>query len=93
MTNYEFKRMAAAIESFGGGFFQSLVPAFKKADPVNRIILLKAFKQMNKADLYLPGGAHYEDEESTPSFKLSELQECDERSRMWARENIPGIQL
>ena len=30
MTNYEFKRMAAAIESFGGGFFQSLVPAFNK---------------------------------------------------------------
>jgi hypothetical protein len=24
---------------------------------------------------------------------MSELQECDERSRMWARENIPGIQL
>ena len=34
MTNYEFKRMAAAIESFGGGFFQSLVPAFNKADVI-----------------------------------------------------------
>ena len=93
MTNYEFKRMAAAIESFGGGFFQSFATCLQKADPINKVILLEAFRKMNKADLYLPGGAHYEDEESTPSFKLSELQDCDERSRMWARENIPRIQL
>ena len=61
MTNYEFKRMAAAIESFGGGFFQSLVPAFNKADVINREILLEAFKQMEGSDKYLPGGIHYDD--------------------------------
>ena len=48
---------------------------------------------MKYSDLYLPGGAHYEDEESTPSFKMSELEECDERAKMWAKENLPGIQL
>ena len=55
--------------------------------------MLEAFRKMNKADLYLPGGVHYEDEESTPSFKMSELQKCDEQARMWAKENLPGIQL
>ena len=93
MSPFEYRRIVKSLETFGGGFFQSFATCLQKADPINKEILLKAFKQMNKADLYLPGGVHYEDEESTPSFKMSELQECDERSRMWARENIPGIQL
>ena len=93
MSPYEYRRIVNALETFGGGFFQSFAKCLQKADPINKVILLEAFRKMNKADLYLPGGAHYEDEESTPSFKMSELQKCDEQARMWAKENLPGIQL
>ena len=78
MTNYEFKRMAAAIESFGGGFFQSLVPAFNKADAINREILLEAFKQMEGSNKYLPGGIHYDD--VTPEFGPSDLDLLQEHT-------------
>ena len=93
MSPFEYRRIVKALEIFGGGFFKSFATCLQKADPINKVILLEAFRKMNKADLYLPGGAHYEDEESMPSFKISELQECDERAKMWARENLPGIQL
>ena len=93
MSPYEYRRIVNALETFGGGFFQSFAKCLQKADPINKVILLEAFRKMNKADLYLPGGAHYEDEESTPSFKMSELEKCDEQARMWAKENLPGIQL
>ena len=74
MLDYEFRRIAVALEKFGGGFFQSLVPAFKShADPINRQILLDAFKTMNGSDKYLPGGIHYEDENSTPEIGMSDL--------------------
>ena len=66
--------------------------ASQKADAINKVILLESFRKMNKADLYLPGGVHYEDEESTPSFKMSELQKCQDQSKMWAEENL-GIKL
>ena len=97
MTNYEFKRMATAIESFGGGFFQSLVPAFNKADVINREILLEAFKKMYKAEDYLPGGFLYEDhslnEETTSVFtKMNLLDELQEETNKWAEENL-GIKL
>ena len=93
MSPLQYRRFIKALETFGGGFFQSFAKCLQKADPINKVILLEAFRKMNKADLYLPGGAHYEDEESTPSFKMSELQKCDEQARMWAKENLPGIQL
>ena len=93
MSPYKFRRIVNALETFGGGFFQSFATCLKKADPVNKVILLEAFKTMNGSEHYLPGGFHYEDEESTPSFKMSELQKCDEQARMWAKENLPGIQL
>jgi len=88
MSPYEYRRIINALETFGGGFFQSFATCLKKADPINKVILLEAFRKMNKADLYLPGGPHYEDQESTPSFKMSELQKCEEQSRMWAEENL-----
>ena len=93
MSPYKFRRIVNALETFGGSFFKSFATCLKIADPINKVILLEAFRQMKYSDLYLPGGAHYEDEESTPSFKMSELEECDERARMWAKENLPGIQL
>ena len=74
MSPFEYRRIVKALEIFGGGFFKSFATCLQKADPINKVILLEAFRKMNKADLYLPGGAHYEDEESTPSFKMSELQ-------------------
>ena len=46
MTDYELRRTINALERFGGGFFQSLIPAFKKADPINKDILLEAFQKM-----------------------------------------------
>ncbi len=93
MSPFEYRRIIKALETFGGRFFKSFAICLQNADPVNKVILLEAFRKMNKADLYLPGGVHYEDEESTPSFKMSELQKCDEQARMWAKENLPGIQL
>ena len=93
MSPLQYRRLIKALETFGGSFFKSFATCLKIADPLNKVILLEAFRKMNKADLYLPGGAHYEDEESTPSFKMSELQKCDEQARMWAKENLPGIQL
>ena len=92
MSPFEYRRIVKALEIFGGGFFQSFAICLQKADPINKVILLEAFRKMNKADLYLPGGAHYEDEESTPSFKMSELQKCQDQSKMWAEENL-GITL
>ena len=92
MSPFEYRRIVKALEIYGGGFFQSFAICLQKADPINKVILLEAFRKMNKADLYLPGGAHYEDEESTPSFKMSELQKCQDQSKMWAEENL-GIKL
>jgi hypothetical protein len=92
MSPFEYRRIVKALETFGGGFFQSFATCLQKADPINKVILLEAFRKMNKADLYLPGGVHYEDEESTPSFKMSELQKCQDQSKMWAEENL-GIKL
>jgi len=97
MTNpqTEFIRMINALETFSGkdSFFQSLVPAFKKADPINRIILLEAFKKMYKAEAYLPGGFLYEDaslnEETTSIFtKMNLLDELQEETNKWAEENL-----
>lgn len=74
MLDYEFRRTAAAIEKFGGGFFKSLIPAFKShADPINRQILLDAFKTMHGSEKYLPGGIHYEDNNSTPEIGMTDL--------------------
>ena len=92
MSPFEYRRIVKALEIFGGGFFQSFATCLQKADPINKVILLEAFRQMKYSDLYLPGGAHYEDEESTPSFKMSELQKCQDQSKMWAEENL-GIKL
>ena len=92
MSPFEYRRIVKALEIFGGGFFQSFATCLQKADPINKVILLEAFRKMNKADLYLQGGVHYEDEESTPSFKMSELQKCQDQSKMWAEENL-GIKL
>ena len=71
MTDYELRRTINALEKFGGGFFQSLIPAFKKADPINKEILLEAFQKMESSNKYLPGGQHYE--EITPEFGPSDL--------------------
>jgi len=98
-SHSEFIRMINALETFSGkdSFFQSLVPAFKKADPVNRVILLEAFKKMHRSEHYLPGGFHYEDdslnEETTPIFtKMNVLDELEKETNKWAEKNL-GIKL
>tara|TARA_R100000742_G_C4246658_1_gene65491 strand:- start:466 stop:735 length:270 start_codon:yes stop_codon:yes gene_type:complete len=78
MKPSQFQRIATALEQYGGEFFQALAPAFKApSDPINRDILLTAFKSMNGSDKYLPGGIHYE--ETTPEYVgLSELDRLHE---------------
>ncbi len=79
MTDYELRRTINAIEKApAGGFFQSLVPAFRKADPINKDILLEAFKRMQGSGKYLPGGSHYE--EITPEFGPSNLDLLQEHN-------------
>ena len=98
-SHSEFIRMINALETFSGkdSFFQFLVPAFKKADPVNRVILLEAFKKMHRSEHYLPGGFHYEDDslnkETTPIFtKMNVLDELEKETNKWAEKNL-GITL
>jgi len=60
MTNSEFKKIGIALEKFGGSFFRSLAPAFKASpDPLNKEIILNAFKKMNGSEKYLPGGLFF----------------------------------
>ena len=98
-SHSEFIRMINALETFSGkdSFFQFLVPAFKKADPVNRVILLEAFKKMHRSEHYLPGGFHYEDDslnkETTPIFtKMNVLDELEKETNKCAEKNL-GITL
>ncbi len=71
MSPFEYRRIIKALETFGGGFFQSLIPSLKKADPINREILVEAFQKMEGSNKYLPGGTHYDG--VTPEFGPSDL--------------------
>ena len=50
MSPFEYRRIVKALEIFGGGFFQSFATCLQKADPINKVILLEAFRKMNKDD-------------------------------------------
>ena len=78
MSPLQYRRLIKALETFGGGFFQSFATCLQKADPINKEILLKAFKQMEGSDKYLPGGIHYDD--VTPEFGPSDLDLLQEHT-------------